>query len=117
MPARSFRDLIVWQRGMDLAVAVYAATRSFPPEERFGLTSQMRRSAVSEVSNVAEGVARGNAGDFARCLGIAKGSNAELQTQLLLAQRLGLGSKDLLEPCEALSAEVQRLLIGLMKMV
>lgn len=117
MPHRSFRDLIVWQRGMDLAVAVYAATRSFPPEERFGLTSQLRRSAVSVVSNVAEGESRGNAGDFGRFLAIVKGSNAELQTQLLLAQRLGLGTKELLEPCDALSAEVQRLLIGLTKTV
>ena len=100
---------------MELAVAVYEVTRTFPVDERFGLTSQLRRSAVSIPSNIAEGESRESAVDFRRYLAIAKGSNAELQTQLMLARKLGLGAEEGLTQCEGLSAEVQRMLLGLMR--
>ena len=77
---QSFRDLKVWQKSMDLAVAVYALTKGFPREEAFGLTSQLRRSAVSVPSNIAEGQGRSNTREFQQFLRIARGSNCELQT-------------------------------------
>jgi len=87
--AGSYRDLIAWQKGMELAEKVYTVTRHFPDEERFGLVAQMRRSAVSIPSNVAEGFGRGQQGEFHRFLGIARGSLFEVQTQAELARRLG----------------------------
>ena len=113
MPARSFRDLIVWQRAIELGLATYALTRSFPREELFGLTSQLRRAAVSIPSNIAEGEARATPGEFKQFLGVAKGSNAELQTQLILSRALQLGQPADLDRCDSLSAEVTRMLIGL----
>jgi four helix bundle protein len=74
----SFRDLQIWQKAMQLAVAVYRLTDAFPREERYGLTSQIRRSAVSIPSNIAEGQGRTNLGEFRQFLGIARGSNCEL---------------------------------------
>ena len=88
MAMRNYRDLIVWQKGMDLVAAVYQATQSFPTEERFGLTSQMRRAAVSIPSNIAEGQGRDSAREFKHFLSISYGSLCELQTQLLLSERL-----------------------------
>jgi len=87
--AGSYRDLIAWQKGMELTEKVYTVTRGFPDEERFGLVAQMRRSAVSIPSNVAEGFGRGQQGEFHRFLGIARGSLFEVQTQAELARRLG----------------------------
>lgn len=86
---KTFRDLIAWQKGMQLAKEVYKATSLMPDNERFGLTSQMRRAAVSIPSNIAEGYARQSLTDYVRFLKIARGSLAELQTQLLLAEELG----------------------------
>jgi four helix bundle protein len=85
---RSFRELDVWQRAMDLAVECYGATRTFPDPERFGLTAQIRRSAVSIPSNLAEGHNRGSRLAFRNHVGIALGSQAELETQIALARRL-----------------------------
>ncbi len=85
---RSYRDLLVWQRAMDLALAVYSLSRSFPEGERFALVSQLRRAAVSVPSNIAEGHARSSTRDFLRFLSIAVGSLAEIETQLLLSHRL-----------------------------
>ncbi|MDP3872798.1 MAG: four helix bundle protein [Methyloversatilis sp.] len=85
---RSYRDLLVWQRAMDLALAVYALSRSFLEGERFALVSQLRRAAVSVPSNIAEGHARSSTRDFLRFLSIAAGSLAEIETQLLLSHRL-----------------------------
>lgn len=89
MEIRDYRDLKVWQRAMELAQAVYVATQSMPKEESYGLTSQMRRAAVSVASNIAEGSARRSKPEFARFINIASGSLAELETQLLLAHRIG----------------------------
>jgi four helix bundle protein len=87
--ARCHTDLIVWQKAIDLAVAVYEATASFPRSEIFGLSSQLRRAAVSVASNVAEGSARRTTREFIHYLYVARGSLAETQTQLLLSRRLG----------------------------
>ena len=87
---RTFRDLIAWQRGMELAEAVYAATTQMPGSERFGLTNQMRRAVVSIPSNIAEGHGRANRPDYIRFLRMARASIDELSTQLELACRLGM---------------------------
>jgi four helix bundle protein len=81
----SYRDLEVWQRAFELSLAVYDATQQMPADERFGLTSQIRRSAVSVPSNIAEGFGRGSRVDYTRFLKIARGSLYELETQLLIA--------------------------------
>ncbi len=85
---QSFRDLLVWQKAMAMVTDVYRATKGFPKEERYGLTSQIRRAAVSIPSNIAEGQARPTRGEFIQFLGHAKGSLAELETQLLIAENL-----------------------------
>jgi four helix bundle protein len=100
---------------MDLAESIYCCTRSFPGEEIYGITSQMRRAAASIPSNIAEGQARNNLGEFRQFLGIATGSIAELETWILLSVRIAYldsaKSEMLLESCE----EIQRLLSGLKK--
>lgn len=87
---RTHRDLRVWQECLALAEAVYSTTSHFAPEERYGLSLQIRRAAVSVLSNIAEGAARDSSRDFARFLSIARGSLAELDSQVLLALRLNL---------------------------
>ena len=84
----SYRDLRVWQKGMDLTERVYELTRAFPSDEKFGLTSQLRRAAVSVPSNIAEGWGRNSTGSFVRYLRIAHGSLAEIETQIEIAHRL-----------------------------
>lgn len=86
---RDYRDLRVWQLAMNLAVSIYESTGKFPSEERFGLISQLRRAAVSVPSNIAEGNTRNSTADYLRFLRIARGSLAEINTQLLLAEHLG----------------------------
>jgi len=86
---RDFRDLGVWNLAMDIFQSVYSTTAGFPREERFGLTGQMRRTAVSVPSNIAEGNGRGTTKDYIRFLQISRGAAAELETQVLLSQRLG----------------------------
>lgn len=86
----SYRDLLVWQKAMDLAVLCYSLTRSFPKEEVFGLTSQLRRSSSSVAANIAEGHGRENSGSFVQFLRVAQGSLKETETHLLLSQRVGL---------------------------
>ncbi len=90
--AQSYKDLVVWQKAIDLTVAVYQLTKQFPKEELFGLVSQMRRASVSIASNIAEGEGRKSKKEFAHFLGISLGSKAELETQLLLCERVGLAS-------------------------
>jgi len=86
---RDYKDLIVWQKGMQLAKQVYQLTQCFPTEEKFGLVSQMRRAAVSVPSNVAEGQARNTTGEFVQFVSHAEGSVAELDTQLRLSIEWG----------------------------
>jgi four helix bundle protein len=108
--AQDYRDLIVWQKAIELTVCVYLLTRSFPKDEIYGLIPQMRRAAVSVASNIAEGRGRLNAGEFRQFLGLAQGSLYELQTQLLVARKLGMGSGDSLTGAELLSNEVSKML-------
>jgi four helix bundle protein len=105
--------LIAWQKAMDLAVAVYELTRPFPADERFGLTSQIRRAAASIAYTIAEGQGRFTVPDFKRFLSMAHGSTREVETQLLLAVRLGFARQEMAEPVLNLSAEVGRLIRGL----
>jgi four helix bundle protein len=89
MKTQSYKDLVVWQKGIALAKIVYRLTQDLPPEEKFGLVAQMRRSAVSISSNVAEGQARHTTGEFIQFISHAEGSVAELDTQLILSTELG----------------------------
>ena len=91
---KTFQDLIAWQKSMDLAMLVYRDTRTMPNEEKYGLTTQMRRAAVSVPSNIAEGYGRQSRADYIKYLRIARGSLMELMTQLELAERLGMISRD-----------------------
>jgi four helix bundle protein len=102
----SYKDLIAWQKAMDLAEAIYQLTRDFPREEIYGLTSQLRRCAVSVPSNIAEGQGRTTPGEFKQFLGHARGSLLELETQLQLAKRLGYCSADREKALLMLSTEV-----------
>jgi four helix bundle protein len=110
----SFRDLVVWQRAMQLTVAIYRLTQEFPREEIYGLTSQIRRSAVSVPSNIAEGHGRLNKGEYRQFLGIARASNFELQTQLEIARALEFGNSKLLNETEGLSHEVGKMLYAIL---
>jgi four helix bundle protein len=100
---------------MDLTVLVYSLTAEFPKSETYGLSSQMRRAAVSIASNIAEGSARGTHRDFRQFVAISRGSNCELQTQLLLAARLGYAKEHRIGEIELMSHEVGQMLSGLSK--
>jgi four helix bundle protein len=115
--AHSFRDLVVWQRAMQLTVAIYRLTKDFPHEEMFGLTSQIRRAAVSVPSNIAEGHGRLNSGEYRQFLGVARGSNFELQTQLEIARALEIGNPELLDEAEGLSHEVGKMLYATLESI
>jgi four helix bundle protein len=112
-PVNSFQDLIVWQKAMALATDIYRVTRLLPKEELFGLTSQLRRAAVSIPSNIAEGQARNSPKEFLNFISIAKGSAAELTTQLDLCTRLGYLADAQHAPVATLAAEVARMLNAL----
>jgi four helix bundle protein len=113
MSVRCYKDLVAWQRGVDLAALVYQATEQFPSQERFGLTNQMRRAAVSVPSNIAEGQGRGSTRDFLNFLGIARGSLQELETQILIAGRLKFLSESAVDELSRSAAEVSRIIGGL----
>jgi len=110
-----FKDLVVWQRAAQLCKEVYRLTSSFPASEQFGLTSQLRRASVSIASNIAEGYGRSTRGEYLLFLGHARGSNCELQTQLVISQELGFGSRPTHDSAAKLSEDVSRMLIALMK--
>jgi four helix bundle protein len=95
---------------MDLTVCVYRLTRSFPRQETYGLTSQLRRASVSVASNIAEGRGRLNSAEFRQFLGIALGSTFEIKTQLIVAKRLDMGSAATIDEATALSEEVSKML-------
>jgi four helix bundle protein len=113
MPVRDFRDLIVWQRAVDLAVEAYTLTRRFPPEERFGLTAQLRRAAISVSSNIAEGNGRNATKDYVRFLAIAKGSVNEVRSLLAVCNRLKLTTAGEVSSIEAMLDEVSKMLAAL----
>jgi len=114
---RNYRDLFVWQKSMALVTEVYSITRLFPKEELYGLASQIRRSAVSIPSNIAEGYGRYSTNDYTRFLQIAIGSLYELQTQLEICLNLGYLSKDTFEKIYEQSREIERMLSSLIKKV
>ena len=109
----SFRDLTVWQKSMDLVVLTYRLSEKFPSDERFGLTSQMRRAAVSIPSNIAEGRRRGTSKEYRQFLQVSYGSGGELETQLEIALRLEYLNKSDYERADALLQEVMRMLNAL----
>ena len=113
MAARNYSDLIVWQKAMDLVELIYKATAQFPREEIYGLTNQLRRAAVSVPSNIAEGQGRGSANDFRRFLSISYGSLREVETQVLISQRLHFLTDAQADRVMNLTAEVGRLINGL----
>jgi four helix bundle protein len=111
----SYRDLILWQKAKRLSLEIYRATKSFPKDELYGLSSQIRRAAVSVVSNVAEGQGRMTTGEFIQFLGHARGSLFELQTQLEIAYELGYIEKARFEAIEELSDDVRALVFRLIE--
>ena len=114
---QSFKDLIAWQKAAELTVEMYKLTSHFPDSERFGLTSQMRRAAVSVASNIAEGYGRSTKGEYHLFLGHARGSCCELETQIFVARKLGFGTPSGLDATEHLCNDVGRLLGALMKSI
>jgi len=113
---QNFRDLIVWQKGMALAKEVYQLSKRFPPDERYGLTSQVRRAALSVPSNITEGHAR-QGREFCSFLSIARGSLPEVETQLLFAVEVGYLVPDQLKTALSLADEVKRMAAVLAKRV
>jgi four helix bundle protein len=111
----SFRNLIVWQRSIELTLAVYEFTSKFPTSERFGLTNQLRRASVSVASNIAEGFGRATKGEYVQFLGHARGSNSEVETQIVISKALGFGKNVSLQKAEGPCREVGRMLGALMK--
>ena len=111
---RSYKDLTVWQKAMDLAVEVYRLSRYFPKEENYCLTSQIHRAVVSVPSNIAEGKERGSAAEYAHFLTIARGSLAETDTQLLLAIEFGYITKEQCVRAFQLREEVSKMLAVLL---
>ena len=117
MDGQNFRDLKVWQLGMQLSEEVYHLSQGFPKHEMYGLGSQIQRAAVSIPANIAEGHAIGSTKDFARFLGIAQGSLAELETHLILAERLKYGNSVQIERILNRCGEEARMLRSLRKSV
>ena len=112
---RSYRDLIVWQRAMRLVVGCYDLTRSFPSEERFGLSAQLRRAAVSVPANIAEGHGRVHRAEYVHHVSIARGSLLELETILLLSLELGHSKATTVAPLLETAAEVGRMIGALLR--
>ena len=114
---KTYRDLIVWQKSMDLVILVYNATNQFPKEEVYNLTSQIRRSAVSVPSNIAEGYGRNSSGDYVRFLQISSGSLYELQTQLEISFRMKYFSQEKFRELNSLSIEIEKMLSSLISKI
>jgi four helix bundle protein len=117
MAVQNYRDLLAWQLAMELAQEVYLITNQFPASERFGLVVQLRRSAVSVPSNIAEGQGRGEGLDFLRFLRVANGSRQEMETQMELAVRLGFVAEADVSKCLEISSRLARVLAGLRRSV
>ena len=112
---KNFRDLKVWVKAHHLTLAVYKATSSFPKDELYGLTSQLRRSCLSIPANLAEGCGRGSQADFARFLQVAMGSASELEYHLLLARDLGYLACGDYQPISVSAIEIKRMLSSLIR--
>jgi len=114
MQVKSYKDLIVWQKAMDLVELVYQATKGFPKEELYGLTNQLRRAVVSVPSNIAEGQVRKSSAEFRNFLSIARGSLAEVETQLLIAERLRYIRPEVLREILNVQVEINKMMNALM---
>jgi four helix bundle protein len=112
---KNYKELKVWQKAYGLCLEIYKVTRTFPKEERYGLTSQIRRAAVSIPSNIAEGYGRKSTGEYIQALYIAYGSQCELETQILLSGDLGFMETKMLKQLLERVEEVERMLKGLIK--
>lgn len=108
----NFKNLKIWQKAVDLAVKVYGITKDFPVEEKFGITSQMRRSSVAIPSNIAEGTARNSSKAFSNCLDISLGESFELETQAIIANRVGILDEDQFGQLSEEVSEIQKMIIG-----
>ena len=114
MAVKHYKDLIVWQKAMDLVCLIYGATRTFPKEELYGLTSQIRRAVVSVPSNIAEGQARKSTAEFRNFLSFVRGSMAEVETQLIIATRLNYLQETQLREIMILHEEVGKMIAAIM---
>ncbi|MEP0710447.1 four helix bundle protein [Algoriphagus sp.] len=108
----NFKNLKVWQKSVELAVKIYPITSAFPASEKFGMTSQMRRAGVSIPSNGAEGTAKSSSKSFSNSLEISLRESFELETQMIIAERVSLISNELAQELEADISEIQRMIIG-----
>ena len=111
----NFKKLTVWEKSVDLAVEMYTLTKKFPPEEKFGLVSQIRKSAVSIASNIAEGAGRNTIGEFIQFIGISEGSVNELETQIIISKKLGYITDEELEKTNYSISEIRKMLFSLKK--
>jgi four helix bundle protein len=114
---KSFRDLTVWQKSVELALALYKLTQRFPREEMYGLTSQLRRAGVSVASNIAEGFGRRSRQDYRSFLCMARGSILEIQTQLVIARELGYADASCIREAERMAEAVSRMLWSLIEKI
>jgi len=113
----TFKDLLIWQKGMDIVLEVYKIVASFPAEEKYGLTSQIKRSAISIPSNIAEGWGRNSSKSYAQFLKIARGSLLELETQIIIAHRLTLLGEDDFEKLSYIITEESKMLNAFIKKI
>ncbi|MDO8522173.1 MAG: four helix bundle protein [bacterium] len=116
-PIRSYRDLIVWQKSVEVVIAVYKVTRKFPASEQFAITSQVQRAAVSVPANIAEGYGRNTPKEYTHFLRIAHGSLSELETLLTISQKLSYCSAQEYSTLEKHTSEVARMLYALRKSI
>lgn len=114
---KSYKDLTVWQKAIDLCVVLYKATELFPKNELYGLTSQIRRASVAIPSNIAEGQKRGHKAEYIQFLRIAYGSGAELETQLLIAKNIGYISESLFDTLNDSLEEIMKMLNRLIEVL
>ena len=117
MSNKSYKDLVVWQKSIDLVVIVYKLVKLLPDDENYVLSSQMRRAAISIPSNIAEGQQRKSPKEFVNFLSVARGSKAELQTQLYIYYKLQFFSKEQIKPALSLLSEIGKMLSKLMETV
>ena len=113
MDIKSYKDMFVWQKAMELAIEVYKLVKLLPKEETYALSDQMRRAVVSIPSNIAEGQSRGGTKEFVQFLSIAKGSNAELFTQLLICEKVGYLTSNQTLSAKSTSSEISKMLSSL----
>lgn len=114
---KTFRDLLIWQKSMDFVTKIYKMSKSFPKDENYGLTSQIRRSAVSIPSNISEGYGRDGVNDYLRFLNIAMASLFELQTQLEISYNLEYIDKENFDSLYELSREIERMLSSFIRSI